>query len=367
MTVRHRTSPWMLLVLLAASLLAGCTTTSASNRQSLYLACRNGERLLVYEIDQATGKLNETQRVELSGPGGPIALANDGQTLYAALKKPSRIQPFDRDITTGKLTALKATEVRHFPTYLDIDATGKFAISANYSAGIVTTYPVDLHRLIGKQIQETKTDKTAHACLIDPSNRFVYIPHTTPNAIYQFRFDKGYLRPIQPLLVKGGGKPSQPAGPRHYAYHPKLPFVYVVNELNHSVGAYAWNRKTGQVARFQELPTLPAGFDQHNTCADIHVTPNGRFLYATNRGHDSIAAYKIDDDGQMHFIDWFKTEAVPREFAIDLSGRYLYCAGLKADKLAAYSIDGKTGRLTRIGTYETPAGPIWVEAVKLGE
>ncbi|MGB0767457.1 MAG: lactonase family protein, partial [Phycisphaeraceae bacterium] len=158
---------------------------------------------------------------------------------------------------------------------------------------------------------------------------------------------------------------NDPAGPRHYAYHPTLGIVYMVNELDSSVSAYQWNRQTGTLQRFQSLTTLPADFAERNTCADIHVTPNGKFLYASNRGHDSIAAYKLDDQGLMTFIDRFDTEAKPREFAIDLNGQYLYAAGLDSHKLAAYAIDANTGRLTRIGTYDTPEGPIWVEAVEL--
>lgn len=351
-----------LLSLCAAILLPACAAKPIE-RQALYLACNQGKHLLVYEIDAQTGELTETQRVELPASPGPIALTDDGKTLYAALRSPNQILPLARDTKTGKLTKLNPTDVPAFPTYLDIDNSGKYALAASYGSGVVFSMLIDQKtgELHHKPLQFVETARSAHASLIDPSNRFVYIPHTLSNETYQFAFDDGYLRPLQPTVVKGGGAPNNPAGPRHYTYHPSLDLLYMVNELDSSVSAYAWDQTTGQLQRFQDLTTLPDGFTQTNTCADIHITPDGKYLYASNRGHDSIAAYKLDDAGRMTFIDRFKTEAWPREFAIDLTGRFLYAAGLRSDKLAAYTIDPETGRLSRFATYDTPEGPIWVE------
>ena len=359
-----------LLLCLLIVLLPACKSTEKVQRQALYLSCKDGKQLVVYNVDPETGQLKEIQSLELPGEPGPITLTDDGQHLYAALRNPSRVVPMSRDTTTGQVALLTPTTVPDFPTYLDIDATGKFAITASYGPGKVHTFAINADAsLIEAPVQTTETEKTAHACLIDPSNRFVYIPHTTPNAIYQFRFDQdtGKLSPIQPIIVKGGGKPNQPAGPRHYTYHPTLDIVYVVNELDSSVSAYSWDKQGGALTRFQSLTTLPANFSERNTCADIHITPNGKFLYASNRGHNSIAAYKIDKEGLISFIDWFETEPIPREFAIDNNGQYLYSAGLRSHKLAAYAIDQNTGRLSRIGNYDTPEGPIWVEVVELDE
>lgn len=357
------------LLILCVLGLCACKTTGPS-RQALYVSTTKGETLLVYEIDGKTGTLTERQRYKLESGGGPLALSHDGKTVYAVIRpkgeNPARVVAMNRDTATGKLNRIDSSGVPTFPTYLDIDATGKFAITASYGQGVVHTFNIaDNRSVIEGPIQTTNTERTAHASLIDPSNRFVYIPHTTPNAIYQFRFDAGRLRPVQPIVVKGGGTPEKPQGPRHYAYHPTLDRVYFVNELDSSVAAYTWDRKTGRIQRFQSLSTLPGRWDGRNTCADIHITPNGRFLYASNRGHDSIAAYKLDEDGHMSLIDYFPTDAVPREFAIDLTGRYLYSAGLRTNTLVAYGIDSRTGRLTRIGKYDTPEGPIWVEPAAL--
>ncbi len=361
-------SPITFFLLIACVLLLSACSAATPARQVLYVSTGQGQALLAYTINNDTGQLTELQRVDLPGPAGTFALTDDGGHLYAALNNPGRLQALARDTTTGQLTLLEAVEITTFPTYIDIDHTGKFALTASYGAGVVHSYAIKDDRTLNPSpIQTTNTDKNAHACLIDPTNRFVYVPHTGPNAIYQFLFDAttGKLSPNSPIVVAGGGTPEQPQGPRHYVYHPRLDRLYVVNELDSSVSAYTLDRKTGQLQRFQSLPTLPERWEGKNTCADIHVTPDGNFLYASNRGHDSIAAYRIDEDGLLSFIDTYPTEAVPREFTIDLTGRYLYAAGMRANKLAAYSIDARTGELTRIGTYDTPAAPAWVEAVKL--
>lgn len=364
-SIARRFFPLLLVLMLG---LSACSTQRV-DRQVLYLSCSTGQRLVAYTIEPKTGALSELQSVELEGRGGPIALTDDGQALYAVIGNPPRLVPMTRDISTGKLTALEPTPLPDTPTYLDIDATGRFALTAAYGAGTVHSFRLNPDRtVVAAPVQTTKTDKNAHACLIDPSNRFVYIPHTGPNAIFQFGFDasEGKLKTtVQPIIVKGGGTADQPQGPRHYAYHPRLDVVYFVNELDSSVAAYTWDRTAGNLQRFQSMSTLPGRWDGKNTCADIHVTPDGRFLYASNRGHDSIAAYRLDSDGNMTMIDTFPTEAVPREFAIDLNGEYLYAAGLRTNKLVAYAIDRNTGKLTRTATYDTPEGPIWVEAVKV--
>jgi 6-phosphogluconolactonase len=356
-----------LLLVICASALAACKTDAPVD-QVLYVACNQGQHILTYAVDNETGKLTEVQSLEVPGRGGPLALSHDNQTLYAALGNPSRLLPMPRNTVTGELGMLEPTPVPVHPTYLDIDATGRYAITASYGPGEVNTYAINEDRTVAQgPIQTTQTARTAHASLIDPSNRFVYIPHTVPNAIYQFRFDQntGRLSPNQPIVVEGAGPKNDPQGPRHYTYHPTLGVVYFVNELDSSVSAYKWDKTTGRLQRFQSLSTLPQRWEERNTCADIHVTPDGKFLYASNRGHDSIAAYRLDADGHMSLIDFFSTEAVPREFAIDLNGRYLYAAGLRSNKLAAFSIDPLSGRLDRIGTYETPEGPIWVEPAKV--
>src|SRR5690606_37914821 len=207
---------------------------------------------------------------------------------------------------------------------------------------------------------EIPTALNAHSILADPSNRFVFVPHTGPNAIYQFRFDvaTGRLIPGDPPRVE----PEPSRGPRHAKFHPALPVAYVINESGSTVTAYRFDAQAGTLTPFQELPTLPPDYTANNSTADLHLTPDGRFLYGSNRGHNSIAAYRVDPTtGDLELIDCFETEATPRSFAIDRTGRFLYAAGQGSGRVAAYRIDPDTGELLRFATYDVGPQPTWIE------
>ncbi|MEM1356075.1 MAG: beta-propeller fold lactonase family protein [Planctomycetota bacterium] len=359
--------PGLALLLVVCLLLPACKQPI---QQNLYVSTGKGSTLRVYDLESGDGKLTAVEDIPLEGPGGPIAMSPDNRTLYVAMTAPPRVAAYRRDPKAGTLTHLGTTPIPARAVYLDIDATGRYAITASYGEGQVNTFAIAEDRTLAEQpAHSVITTRTAHACLIDPTNTWVFIPHTVPNTIYQFVFDErsGRLLPNRPPLVAGGTtgiNAENPQGPRHYTYHPTLPVIYVVNELDSSVAAYQLDPRKGTLERFQSLTTLPKDFTKPNTCADIHVTPDGRFVYASNRGHNSIAAYQIHPTtGMMRFVGRYPTEPVPREFEIDTTGRYLFSGGLRSHKLAAYQIDPATGALTRIATYDTPENPMWLTAV----
>jgi len=341
--------------------------------QVVYVSTTKGKTVHVYTVDSKAGTLKPIQILELERGIGPLTLSADETLLYgAASGKPSGIQTFQRDRSTGLITPLSFVPTRGFPTYLDVSANDKFVVAAYYRDGVVSTYAVTEGGVNGQAVDEVATDKNAHACLLNDDGYF-FVPHTGPNALYQFHLDQvsGKLVPGDPKYVTAGPsreperKPVQ--GPRHYTYHPTLDIVYVVNELDCSVSAYRFNPRKGTLGeRFQDLPTMPNGFPERATCADIHVTPNGKFLYATTRGHDTIAAYAIDQSsGKMTPVGIFETEAWPREFEIDMTGNYLYAAGQNAAAVRAYRIDQNTGELSVIGRYKTGEKPSWVLATQV--
>ena len=347
--------------------LTGCADKPIT-RQSVYVSCAAGRALMVYEMDSATGDVTQVQKLDLPGRGGALALSPDETTLYAVLHEPPAIVALARDPNTGTLTAAEPVPVHAKPAYIDIDATGNYSITASYSEASVQTFAINDDRSIDPTpVQKTLTAPTAHACLIDPTNRFVYVPHVRPNDIYQFRFQdhNGKLEPVGTIALRGAGTPAQPAGPRHYAYHPTLDTVYFVNELGSSVSGYLMDQKTGELQRFQTLSALPPNWRGRNTGADIHITPDGRFLYASMRGHNTITGFEIDRYGQLTLIDYFKADEVPRAFAIDLNGKYLFAAGLRTHTLTQYAIHPETGRLSRLNTYDTPDNPRWVTTAGL--
>ena len=168
---------------------------------------------------------------------------------------------------------------------------------------------------------------------------------------------------------RGGSLPTSPrhsrprpwTGPRHFCFHPSLDVLYTSNEQGCSVTAYALDRATGLLRALQTVSTLPEGFSGENSCAQIRMTPSGRFLYAPNRGHDTIAAFSVDEStGLLTAMGHTPTERVPRAFDIDPSGRFLYAAGLETGRLASYAIDEASGALTPLDVYTIGNGPMWV-------
>ncbi|MDP6453434.1 MAG: beta-propeller fold lactonase family protein, partial [SAR202 cluster bacterium] len=214
------------------------------------------------------------------------------------------------------------------------------------------------------------TGTGAHCMQTDPSNRFAFVPHIAggngPNLIFQFKFDEstGHITPNIPPTV--AQEPE--AGPRHYCFNPDMDVVYFSNEQGSSVTAYDLDADNGTLTAFQTLSTLPDGYEGRNSCAQIHMSPTGDFLFAPNRGHNSMACFAVDSNtGRLERTAIVPTEAVPRAFGLDPSGNCLYAAGLESGRLAAYQINRTEGNLEHIETYDVGAGPMWVLITPLGE
>ncbi|MCH8829465.1 MAG: beta-propeller fold lactonase family protein, partial [Planctomycetes bacterium] len=192
---------------------------------------------------------------------------------------------------------------------------------------------------------------------------FVYVPNPGADQILQFRLDgeSGKLMPLKPAVVK-----TEPGtGPRHFFIHPKKPFAYCCNEKGSSVTGFSFDPQTGRLKAFQTLTTLPRGFTANNSNADIEITPDGKFLYASNRGHDSLAMYRIDQQtGRLTALGQVPTEKTPREFNIDPTGRFVYSAGQGSGKMVAYRIQ-PSGKLKALKTYTVGRGPAWVLFIEL--
>jgi len=222
-------------------------------------------------------------------------------------------------------------------------------------------------------VDQRATARTAHCIEIDPSGKFVFVPHTSPNKVFQFRLNlkTGKLVPNDPPAADGPDVDHKYHAPRHYAHHPKLNIAYTSNESGGGISAWAFDPKNGTLSRLQTLSTLPANYEGSSAAADIHLTPDGRFAYVSNRDvtkrakgeptRDSLAAVSLDPKtGKMKVIGTFPTAHLPRSFCIDLTGQFLYSAGQGSATLVAYRIDRETGALHQFATYETGGVPIWV-------
>ena len=200
----------------------------------------------------------------------------------------------------------------------------------------------------------------AHCAHTDPSNKFTFLPHVgESNAIYQFRFDSstGALTPSDPPVIEA----PKGDGPRHYAYHPTADFVYFNNEQGSSVTAYRLDPDSGTMSAFQTVSTLPDSWTGNNSCAQLHIAPAGKFIYSSNRGHNSIAMFAVDPtSGELAPLGQQPTVGTPRAFAIDPLGNYMLVSGLDDGDLATYRIDTASGLLTHIGTQPVGNQPMWV-------
>jgi 6-phosphogluconolactonase len=216
-------------------------------------------------------------------------------------------------------------------------------------------------------VEWRETARGAHSIQTDPSNRFAFVPHIAgrgPNEICQFRFDEqtGRLTPNTPPKVTL----EQPVGPRHFCFHPTMDMAYFSNEQGCSVSAYRFDAAAGTLTVAQTVSTLPAGFTGRNTCSKIQIAPSGRFLYAPNRGHNSIAGFAVDaTTGLLTSLGQTPSEPVPRAFSLDPDGKFLYAAGLESGRLAAYRIDQATGLLQPLKTYPVGARPMWVMIIRI--
>lgn len=333
----------------------------------LYAALAGDASCLVgYTI--GPGGLAEPPRcTPLPGPPADLALSPGGRFLYADVSIGGQHQAmsFRVDAATGALEPAGApAQVGPYPCYITVDCSGRYLLAAYYSDGMVTVHTIGTDGVVGERIQMLKTAPCAHCIRTDAANRYAFTPHTCDeNAIWQFRFDEqtGQLTPNE--VPKASPGPRH--GPRHLCFHPNGRFVFSNGEQGSSVTAWAYDAGRGRLAPLQTLSTLPAGWTGDNTCSQIHLTPDGRFLYSCNRGHHSLAGFAVDAaTGRLTPLGQFPAEPTPRPTAISPDGRWLFSAG-NSPRLVSYQIDGETGFLERAGHRET--GPVaWLLAARLG-
>ena len=330
----------------------------------VYLSIAGENRIAIYTLDVSSGGIEFQENIGVSGSPGPLALSPCGNYLYAGLRSSREIASFRIDEETKHLSILRTVQLDADTCYIATDKTGSFLLSAYYGAGKVTVHTIGDDKTVqGETLQTVETDIHAHCIETDASNRFAFVPHTVPrNAIYQFQFDEGTGTLTQNPV--GNLNPGAPIGPRHFCFHPSKPILYFSNEQGSSVSAYTLRAEEapGTLVDLQEdLSTLPANFEEDNTCAQIHIDPQGTFLYVSNRGHDSIAAFAIDEEsGKLSVVGHRLTEPTPRVFNIDATGTLLFVGGQGSGKLATYRINQENGTLAPIGNYAVGESPMWV-------
>lgn len=284
------------------------------------------------------------------------------------------VHAFAIDGYSGGLTFLNSQSSEGAgPCHVSVDGTGRFVMTANYASGGAAVFPVERAGRIGPAsgvVQHTgsgpnpKRQQGPHAHSITPSpdNRLALVADLGLDRVMIYRLDAvtGKLAPATPPYA-----PVPPGhGPRHVAFHPTLPMLYVVNEMGNTVTAFSVNKPDCTLREEQTITTLPAGFEEENTGADIHVHPNGRFLYSSNRGHDSIAQFSIGADGRLTPAGWHPTLGrCPRNFALDPTGAWLLAAHQESDTVVLFRVDASTGALVATGRACEVSMPVCVTLV----
>ncbi len=328
-----------------------------------------GAGIAVYRLDLVDGDLTLQSTVsEVKNPSFQ-AIHPSNRFLYsvAEVNDGGAVHAFEIDPATGGLRSLNhQSSMGAGPCHVSVDATGRVVLVANYSSGGVAALPILDDGSLGEAASVFQHEGSsvnpgrqqgphAHSITIDPGNRYAVSADLGIDKVLAYRLDaeNRMITPNDPpsVDVQAG------AGPRHFAFHPNRKHAYLINELDNTAVAYVYDEDRGILETAQVISTLPSDFTDTSYCADIHVSPDGRFVYGSNRGHDSIVIFVVDPDtGKLSVVDYESTRGeFPRNFALDPSGRYLFAANQNTDNIVTYRIDGQTGKLTATGQeVETP-------------
>ncbi|MEZ4699197.1 MAG: lactonase family protein [Rhodothermales bacterium] len=331
------------------------------------------------QFDPASGALSDIRLAVESADPSFLALSPNRRTLYAVNELATfddapggAVSAYAVDRRTGDLRFLNQQPSRGaHPCHLITDQTGRWVLVANYSGGNLAVLPVGRDGRLappatvvqhkGSSVNTSRQEGPhAHSIHLDARNRFAIAADLGIDRVVVYRWDprSGNLspEPTSSLQTAPG------AGPRHFDFHPSGRFAFVINELNSTLSALSYDRATGALRELHTVSTLPEGFTGSNSCADIHVAPSGRFVYGSNRGHNSIAAFAFNAaNGQLTAVGHASTEGeTPRNFCIAPGGTHLLAANQNTDTIISYTIDRRSGMLERVAMAEAPT-PVCIQ------
>jgi len=333
-----------------------------------------------------SGELQPGARVKAANVVMPMAVSPDRRFLYAAARsKPYTVYVYSIDKATGALTPVANAPLAESFPYIALDKSGRFLFGASYGGNVISVNAVGSDgRVAAEPLQVIPVGRNAHSIRIDDSNRFVYVPALGSDEIFMFNFDanNGKLSSNTPsvYLMKAM------TGPRHFVFSQDGKFLYALSELLGTVTTFSVDARTGLLTEVSSASGLPPdtklgpgaprgavsgpnappprNTDNGIWAADIHMTPNGKFLYISERTSNTLGAFSVDGvTGKLTYLSSTPTEAQPRGFAIDPSGKFVIVSGEKSATISVYSIDQTNGALKLLGKHPTGKGSNWVEIV----
>ncbi len=345
----------------------------------VYVSVAGEKRIAIYQVDAADGGLTHAGDASTAGEPGALTTDPKWRYLFAALRSTGALAAFRIEPSTGKLALINTVPASADPTHISVDKEGKFLLTAYSATGHVTVHTIaEDGSLIKKPRQTVKTKEKAHAIVLDPRGRGVLIPHTGPNVIYAFPWRGKSGEILTPNITSEFFETPKNSGPRDLVFHPTLEIrggvdcdaqvAYVANEQGSSITMYhaVLNPINWTLECKQTLSTLPVDFKGTNACTEIRLHPSHEILYVSNRGHDSIARFRIDKGtGELTSLGQTPTAKTPCSFDIDSSGKFLFAASESSGCLAAYQINELSGVIKPTATYKVGKIPWWVLAVRL--
>jgi 6-phosphogluconolactonase len=333
----------------------------------VYVSCAEPREIVRFSMDLDSGVLRRIDATYVPGieiasnTSMPLAISPDKRVLHAGLRQPPYpCVGFAIDPVDGALSVLGGANLPHTVCYLTIDRTGKHLLAASYQGALLASHKLDARGVItAPSTQVVPTPPAAHSVIQDASGRFVYAASLGGDVVMRLRFDaaSGLLDDMQTAPMPQG------AGPRHLRLSVDGRVLYALCELDATIGVFAVAPETGLLERRQILRTQPDGFAAK--AADMHLTPDGRFLYASERGASTLTGCSVGSDGMLSVIGQTGTETFPRGFGIDPRGRFLLAVGQESHHLSVYRIDPESGRLDFVARHVTARNPNWVEIVDL--
>lgn len=374
-------------ILLAQSAKGFSNMNNKSSELLLYVGTytqKGSEGIYVFKFNQETGILSKLHTVKSVVEPSFLAIDKSRKFLYAVNeteeyegKKSGAVSAFAIDQKTGDLTLLnKVASLGGAPCHLSVSDNEKFVFVANYLGGNVSVFPVekdgrlgasvDLEQHSGSGPNKSRQEAAhAHSINLDKKNKFAVACDLGVDKVFIYELDHktGKLRPnpAQNFYQTKAG-----AGPRHFAFHKDGEFAFVINELDLTISSLRFNHEKGTLAEIQTVQSLPENASRQGaTCADIHVSPDGKFLYGSNRGHDSLVVFKIDEkNGTLEFVQNISTGGKnPRNFTIAPNGKYLLVANQSSDSIIVFSIDEKTGKLTQTDEKAAVSMPVCLKLI----